>query len=63
MLSILDQANIMNNSEQQIIRRCKKDAWLADKEQILNLLEKIILGDDNSSIKYEIYLIMGQTLN
>ncbi len=51
-LSILDQANIMNNSEQQIVSEdVRKMLGLADKEQILNLLEKIILGDDNSSIK------------
>ena len=42
----------MNNSEQQIVSEdVRKMLGLADKEQILNLLEKIILGDDNSSIK------------
>ena len=51
-LSILDQANIMNNSDQQIRSEdVRKMLGLADKEQILSLLEKIILGDDNSSIK------------
>ena len=51
-LSILDQANIMNNSDQQIRSEdVRKMLGLADKEQILSLLEKIIIGDDNSSIK------------